>query len=342
MSKIVLVAGGTGGHVFPALCVAKKLNELGYKVEIITDSRGSKYCDNISYIDVTIHKINNKNRLLLYLYILLNLLKNLFKFLINRPNCVIGFGGYPSIAPVLAAQILGIKNCVHEQNAVVGQANKYLSKFASKVLTSFDIVKGLNGICVGNPTRFEHLYSNKLPEKSNDIFTILIFGGSQGATIFTDVIAQAICNLASQYKLRIYHQARVSDIEKLISMYEQKNIEFQVLPFFNNMDELYEKANLVISRSGASSIFEIIGFKNISILIPYSKSKNGDQLANAEFLSKNNAAILINESELSIEKIQNTINSVISGNFNYISNNISKLKMENCTEKFISQIICLK
>ena len=238
-----------------------------------------------------------------------------------------------------------------------------------------------NGICVGNPTRFEKLYDNELynnKRANNKIFTILIFGGSQGTAIFSN-IARTLCKIT--IPLRIYHQARSSDIEKLIELYSNTSIDYTVMPFFTNIEELYQQADLVISRSGASSIFEIIGFKKPSILIPFAKSINGDQLANANFLASHHAAIVVPEtlvsktlvlealefnadkfmtnmpsadvsdkgpiSDMLTSKIPesadylfNIINELINNpnTLNNLYQNLCKLDFNNCTKKFVYEI----
>ena len=349
MKQIVIAAGGTGGHVFPALCLAKSLSNKDYKVEFIVDKRGKKYLDNTenSNIKITVQNINNKSRIALYISVIKNIILNIFKFIFNRPRYIIGFGGYPSFAPVIAGQILGIKNAIHEQNAVIGKANKVLSKFTNNIFTSFENVIGIKYsnkvIYTGNPTRYDSIY-NTIEEYSpdnKDVFTILIFGGSQGTAIFSDIVTDTICKLSNQYKITVYQQARQEDINKINRAYSECNIDYYVSSFFDNINELYMIADLVISRSGASSVFEIIGFKKASILIPYSKSINGDQMANATYLGQKKAAIVISDTIITVDILYNKIEYLINNReeLKTISHNLSNIKLTNSTENLLNNIL---
>lgn len=311
MPRVIVAAGGTGGHVFPAECIANQLVQAGYDVEFITDQRGLKFIK-CSTFKITEQKIYNTSKPKLVYGILKNLCINIYKFIKSRPVCVIGFGGYPSFAPVIAAQILGIRTAIHEQNAVIGRANAVLAFNAKAILTAFRSTMGLYRLIsqkvkyVGNPTRFDSIYINaKRP--NNSIFTLLVFGGSQGAKLFADTIAPAICKIGN---VRVFHQARSADIEKICDMYKKAGINATVSLFFNNMAELYQQADLVISRAGASTVFEIIGFRIPAILIPFSRSVNGDQLANAKALG--HGAIVLDENELNIDKVADIIVELIN------------------------------
>ena len=347
--RIVIVAGGTGGHVFPALCLAKELSNKKYDIEFITDNRGIQYLNNINdnNIIITVQNINNK---FLIIWLLLLIILNTFKFIINRPLCIIGFGGYPSFAPVFAGQILRIKTAIHEQNAVIGRANKVLSKLATNIFTSFENTIGINKsnkvLYTGNPTRYDDVY-NSIKEYSinnnDNVFTILIFGGSQGAAIFADIVTGTICKLTDKYKIKVYQQARQEDIRKIQELYSKYNIEHCVDSFFNNINELYIIADLVISRSGASSIFEIIGFKKATILIPYSKSINGDQITNATYLGQLNAAIVLNDNIITVDILYNKIEYLINNKqeLKTMSHNLANINLQNSTNNLLNNVLLL-
>ena len=347
--RIVIAAGGTGGHVFPALCLAQALSNRNYKVEFITDNRGFKYLSNIkdNNIRITVQNINNKSRITLYLSVLKNIILNIFKFIFNRPTYIMGFGGYPSFAPVFAGQLLLIKNAIHEQNAVMGNANKVLSNLTNNIFTSFENTVGINKsnkvIYTGNPTRYDDVYSSigEYNMNDNSIFTILIFGGSQGSTIFADIVTNTICKLSNKCKIKVYQQARKEDISKIKELYNNYGIEYSVESFFNNINELYTIADLVISRSGASSIFEIIGFKKSSILIPYRKSINGDQVANATYLAQQNAAIVINDNIITVDILYNKIDYLINNKqeLNTMSHNLSNINLNNSTINLLENVL---
>ncbi|MDR2667284.1 MAG: undecaprenyldiphospho-muramoylpentapeptide beta-N-acetylglucosaminyltransferase [Holosporales bacterium] len=339
---VVVAAGGTGGHVFPALCVARELSSPDISVVFATDQRGQQYLEEFKSTAV-IQCISTSSKFFLYVSVLLSLCLAAVYLLRKRVNLVIGFGGYPSVPFVLAAQLLGIKTIIHEQNAVVGKANKLLTKMSTKVITSFGAVQNLsrtkNVFFVGNPTRYEQEYTSK-KHSNNRIFTILVFGGSQGAKFFSEDIVSAICETAKTFSIKVIQQARQEDIQKIQNAYDAYGVDCLISTFFDTIDTMYKKSNLVVSRSGASSIFEIIGFQKPAILIPYPKSTNGDQMENAKFLEKHGAAIVIGEADISVERLKQVIQHLIEDETSrYImSKNLKKLYIKDTTKKF-AQIV---
>lgn len=331
--EIIIVAGGTGGHVFPAVSVADELSSK-FKILFVTDERGKKYAG--KYKDsAIIQSINNKSRIGLYISVGINTLKSLYFLSRNKPSCVVGFGGYPSIPFVLAAQLLRIKTVVHEQNAVIGLANKLLSKMATKTMFSF------NGY--GTPTRFENVYDGFIYTHSQKPhFRLFIIGGSQGSQIVTKNVVQCLCSLPQQIRLNlfVYHQTRPEDIDYVREMYQNHSISCQVQSFFHNMGEIYRDVDLIVSRSGASTVFEIIGFKIPVLLIPFSGSINGDQKANAKVLEDAGMARVFDENDL--EKLTETIQELYDdrGLLVKMSESAQKLYVRDIT-KLIAETICL-
>ena len=309
---VIIAAGGTGGHVFPAVSVAKKLMEKGYDVLFSTDERGKKYLKEFANKSI-VYKINTKSRIKLYTSIIFSIIKSFIFLAFNRPSCIIGFGGYPSVPFVFSGQALFVKTIIHEQNAVFGKANAMLSKFADKILLSFDTPHKNNKYeYTGNPTRFDDIYEKVVysPCKKKTIF---VMGGSQGASVMSGIVKDAILSLNKEItdNLFVYQQTRKEDLEKVASDYKKSKINCQVADFFNNVDEIYTLSDLVISRSGASSIFEIIGFKRPSVLIPYKKSINGDQEANAKFMEEKKASIVLDENNLDFEKFREILSNIL-------------------------------
>ncbi|MDR3031224.1 MAG: undecaprenyldiphospho-muramoylpentapeptide beta-N-acetylglucosaminyltransferase [Holosporales bacterium] len=341
--KIIIAAGGTGGHVFPAVCVASELKKNNIAILFATDKRGAKYLGSFEK-EAIIQNINTSSRLKLYFSLLINIVYAIFYLLKSKCDCVIGFGGYPSVPYVLAAQILRKKTLIHEQNAVIGKANKLLSLFASKIITSFENTKNLAKSQkvknIGMPTRFENEYDSEENLK-NKKFTILTFAGSQGARIFSKLITDALLSLEKD--IVAYSQVLPEDKDFVECQYRKAQIEYKVSDFFHNIGDLYKQADLVISRSGASSVFEIIGFGKPSILIPYKKSINGDQEENAKFLLKRNAAFVIDEAEISSQKLKKIILEVINNpnQINSMKENLKKLYIPNITKKLSDEIISL-
>ncbi|MDR1289116.1 MAG: undecaprenyldiphospho-muramoylpentapeptide beta-N-acetylglucosaminyltransferase [Holosporales bacterium] len=319
-NRIAIVAGGTGGHVFPALCVAEHLILEGNDVIFVTDLRGNRYLESFRGGKKIVQNIDTSTRIRLYGSLFLYTIRSIISMLLSRVDCVVGFGGYPSIPFVLAAQILRIKTIIHEQNATLGKANRVLSVVARKVLTSFPDTKNLNkasdkkNITTGNPTRFdkEICKTSSREKKYSDVFTILIIGGSQGARIFSGSVADTICDISEKYKLRVIAQCRPDDVKILEEKYEAAGIEHKISPFFEDIGELYDEADLVISRAGASSIFEIIHFQKPAILIPFPYSINGDQMANAQFLGDRGAAIVIEEDYIDRQNLAKHLEHIIN------------------------------
>ena len=231
----------------------------------------------------------------------------------------------------------------------MGNANKVLSKLTNNIFMSFKNTTGVKmsskTVYTGNPTRYDALYDSikEYNINNNDSFTILIFGGSQGAAIFADTVTNTICELSNKYKIKVYQQARQEDINKIKELYSRHNIEYYVEPFFNNINELYTIADLVISRSGASSIFEIIGFKKASILIPYSKSINGDQIANATHLSMKEAAIVLSDTIITVEILYNKIEYLINNRneLKIMSHNLCDINLTNSTTNLLNNVLNL-
>ncbi len=339
--RIILCAGGTGGHVFPAISIAKKLSSMGYDVCFSTDRRGVKYLGDYSKNSIVYNTITS-SRILLYISLILNIMRGIFYLLFHeRPLFIMGFGGYPSIPLVFAGQILGIKTIIHEQNANLGKANRLLSKFAREVITSFySISSNKKYINIGNPTRYDGIYNNIM---YNHTKKILIIGGSQGASIMSDIIADSICHLEDDLKREIfvYHQSRESDIENVMKKYDKSGIKYDVKSFFNNMDEIYQDVSIVISRSGSSSIFEIIGFKRPSILIPYSKSINGDQKFNAKFMEDRGYSIVFDENNINVKELSRSISNLFqnSDKLFEISNKMKSVCKGNTTDRIVEEIL---
>lgn len=336
--KILIAAGGTGGHVFPATCVALELQKRGAEVVFATDVRGERYLKEFAK-GAIIQEISTSSRGRLYFSLLRQTVKSFSYLLKNDFDAILGFGGYPSVPFVLAGQLLFKKTFIHEQNAVIGKANKLLSHFAKKIFVSFPKTKNLNNsskvVFVGMPTRFENEYDKE--SVKNKKFTILVFGGSQGAKIFSENIAKIICSLKKD--LMVYNQVPENFKESTKKIYEAHGIECVVESFFENIDELYRQADLVVSRSGASSIFEIIGFKKNSILVPYKMSINGDQEANAKFLSSNDAAVVIQEQEIE-QKLAEVVQKFVESpdEFKIIQENLDKLYKQNITKMFANEL----
>lgn len=289
--KIILAAGGTGGHTIPALSFARELSD-EFDVTVISDERGMK---NLSVPDKVILNLlslkffQKRGAVFKFLGItelLLHTFLTILKFLKNRPAYVVGFGGFPSFPAICAAFILRIPYGLHEQNAILGRVNRLFAKHASKVFTSFKDTKNapLSSLHIGNPIRKEFLNPPLPISKSHEKINILIMGGSQGASVFANTIPNGIKLLPQSIKdqIFIYQQTRPADQQKVQDIYVHMNIKNQTSTFFSNVPELMNTADLIITRAGASTVFEIMALNKKALLVPYPFAVDNHQFINAQ------------------------------------------------------------
>lgn len=320
--KILLVCGGTGGHIFPAVALADEMKNQSIAYGFSTDPRG------LEFLNKTEHKIDMISNIKRFSHIWgkivyplsmgFELLKCLIHLTLNRPAAVIGFGGYPSVPCVLAAQILRIPTIIHEGNALLGKANRFLAKYAKTVCLSFkDTKHALKWVhkskYTGMPIRSSVLELEHFNKQAQEKINIVVVGGSQGAKIFGEVIPKAIALLDKkmQSQLHIFHQARKNQIDEITEFYKTLQCSAVVLPFLNPIADYYKKADLVISRSGASTVAELCVAKLPALLIPFAASEEGDQTVNAHQLSINDAAWVFPEYEVTPDKIMHILQTII-------------------------------
>jgi UDP-N-acetylglucosamine--N-acetylmuramyl-(pentapeptide) pyrophosphoryl-undecaprenol N-acetylglucosamine transferase len=350
--KIIISAGGTGGHLFPAIALADYLKSKGHLVELITDLRCQKYLtmNELQYS----HFIDARPISLLNPLSVINLLKSVFSSwrIIRKlkTDFVISFGGYPTIPAQIAALAFGYKIIIHEQNSVAGRVNKLFSFVSALVFTSYKETRGFREgskfIYSGLPIRRNILAKNK-KNKNNNLFTILIIGGSQGASIFSRIIPDAIAKLDKKYhkKLRVIQQVRQKDeIAKLEQFYNKLGVESQISDFFIDMDQLYNLSDCIIARSGASSVAEIAYNKIPAILIPYKLAKDNHQYFNAKYLFDSEAAMLINEEDLTIDNLSDKLELLLEdGKMRQkIQNNLQKIDNIDAAQIIESKLIKLQ
>lgn len=323
---IILAAGGTGGHMFPAQALSEALLAEGWRVRLSTDERGARYTGGFSHA-VEVAQVSSATfarggvlaKLSVPFRIAAGTLSALRAMRRDRPAVVVGFGGYPSIPALAAAWLLRIPRVIHEQNGVLGRVNNLFAKRVTKVACGTwptELPKGVEGVYLGNPVRGTVLKRAGAPYivPGDYPMSIVVIGGSQGARILSDVVPEAIAGLpeAIRRNLRVSHQAREEDHERVVAAYAQADVVAEVAPFFQDVPARMAEAQLVISRSGASSVADISAIGRPSILIPLAAAIRDEQTANARGLVEADAAIMIPESRLDATSLGAQIEAVLT------------------------------
>ncbi|MFL5239146.1 MAG: undecaprenyldiphospho-muramoylpentapeptide beta-N-acetylglucosaminyltransferase [Rhizomicrobium sp.] len=319
MTTIVLSAGGTGGHLFPAQALAAELMHRGRSIVLMTDARGRNYhtaFPGAMLATVPSASPSNTNlagRLFAPFQILAGIFIGFFKLLHLKPAAVVGFGGYPSLPVMLAARIAGFPTAIHEQNAVLGRVNRLIAQYMRAIAASFPFArfapKDSQRIhYTGNPVRPEAAALSHAPYSASGEsgpVRILIFGGSQGAKVLSEIVPAALASLplSIRNRLDIVQQGRPEDIGNLRSAYDEAGIRAEVADFFADMPQRMSAAHLVISRSGASTISELAVIGRPSILVPYPFATDDHQTANASVLAEAGAAWLIPQREFTADTL---------------------------------------
>ena len=338
---ILITAGGTGGHIFPAECLAWEFNKIGWDVIVISDKRGSRFVKTfppdikIFIQDVVSLNFRNPFKLLLSIYMILKgFFYSSYLLIIYKPCVVVGFGGYPTFPTILAAKIFRFKLVLHEGNAILGRVNKLFSRNANAVACGFWPTIAPSGsklFFTGNPLRNKILSKKtklfKLPQ--NGKLNLVVIGGSQGANFFSKSIPDSVSKLSTSLKKRLHiiHQARTPDCQILKKEYQKLGIKYEVKNFFYNIEDIFSDAHLIIARAGASTISEVLFFGKPLILIPIRNSIFDHQRLNANILSVKEAAFCIDEKECTSSYLAKQISKILSDNklAKKLSSNAKKL-----------------
>lgn len=307
--KVLIATGGSGGHIIPALAIAKELKDQNIKVEFI--GAGGIFTHLVEKQGFVFHNIkafkyNNRGfigkiKALVFTY--LSVIGALLQMRKIKPDYVLGMGSYASIATVFAAKLMGINTAIHEQNVKPGRTNKILMRFAGKIFLSFEETKQFladrinekNEIVVsGCPVEQKVLDAQTLERAEDGKFRILVLGGSQGARILSDVVPQALITLPEEIKkdLIVVQQTRPEDLERVKAMYEEYNIEHELATYFNDVPEKTRQTNLVIARSGAGTVCETATLGRVAIFVPLLLA-DGHQMENARILTDKNASFIL-------------------------------------------------
>jgi UDP-N-acetylglucosamine--N-acetylmuramyl-(pentapeptide) pyrophosphoryl-undecaprenol N-acetylglucosamine transferase len=322
---LVIAAGGTGGHMFPAQALAEAMLNKGWRVKLSTDERGARYTSGFPH-SVQVSEVASATfarggimaKIAAPFRIVLGVGSAFWGMLLDRPAMVVGFGGYPSIPALSAATLLRCKRMIHEQNGVLGRVNQVFAKWVNGVACGSwptPLPAGVEGVYTGSPVRSAVLKREGAPyiPPGDYPMALLVMGGSQGAKILSDVVPAAIAKLPEDIllHLRVFHQARPEDHDRVNEYYIKAGINADVQPFFQDLPRRMSEAQLVISRAGASSVADISVIGRPSILVPFAAAAADHQTANARGLVEAEAAILIPESLLAVDTLAEHIQTIM-------------------------------
>lgn len=309
---VIIAAGGTGGHMFPAAAFAAEMRDRGWAVGLMSDARGLRYADSfpadwkeeVHAASPNLRKPWTLPGAALKIWGGINSAARTMKRL--KPALVAGFGGYPAFPALSAANRKGVPILIHEQNAVLGRVNRRFAGKAAAVASGFERLDRLPGgaahYAVGNPVRAPIAAKRETPFPPTDgDLTIFITGGSQGAKILGEMIPLAIANHTPpplRARLKVVQQVRKEQLEAVRAVYDKVGLRHELRSFFSDMPEQLAKAHLVIARSGAGTVSEIAAVGRPSILIPLRIAMDDHQTANAEALVEAEAADMILEDNL--------------------------------------------
>lgn len=330
--RVVIACGGSGGHIFPAIALAQGLKDKNKDIDLlfvgsnaVLDRRIFEK-ERLRYRLLSSNKLSYKVSLKMTAFftkLFFDILKSFFILLKYSPDAVIGFGGYVSGPVVFTAHLLRIPKIIHEQNVIPGRANSVLSRFADKIAITFEETRKYLGrfahkaVFTGNPIRMTLLKDGKAGNMKNlgldlNKFTILVIGGSQGAHNLNKAFLTALTKINRKkiLLLQVIHITGITDYGWTSQAYKEMGLEHKVFSFIDNIEEAYSVSDLVVTRSGASAIFEVAYFGKPMILIPYPFAMS-HQTENARVFSKNGAAIQIDEKEMSADLIKEKIESLL-------------------------------
>ncbi len=320
MPRLLLAAGGTGGHMFPAQALAEHLRNMGWEIAMITDVRGCKHAGKIPadpIINVEAATISPRKpfKAIRGIFRLNKGVAQSKKFIKDwKPDVVVGFGGYPAFPAMRAAQSLGVPTLIHEQNAVLGRVNRVFAKRAKIVASGFEALArlpiGAKHKCIGNPLRAQIL--DAIPTtytEPKDSIKLLIVGGSLGARSISEVMPEAISLLPLELRnrLQVVQQTRAESLGHARKVYDEAGVTHLCEPFFTDIQTHLASAHFIVARAGASSVSEIAAMGKPSLLVPLAIAMDDHQTENAKALKSLEAADILPESEFTPERVKSTL-----------------------------------
>jgi UDP-N-acetylglucosamine--N-acetylmuramyl-(pentapeptide) pyrophosphoryl-undecaprenol N-acetylglucosamine transferase len=320
---ILLAAGGTGGHLFPAEALATELSRRGRLVALVTDTRVDAWVERfpgevhtltagtVTGASLT-SKLRGGWRLVKGIMQANSLMGQL------SPLAVVGFGGYPTVAPLLVASMKNIPTLIHEGNAVMGRANRFLAPRIQRIATGFPLKQNDfpdKTIVTGNPVRKPVLHAADTPYPvpvAGGPLRVLVFGGSQGAKVMSDVVPNALHNLPEEIRARLHvtQQAREEDVFRVQTSYAKHGIAAEVAAFFSDLPARMAESHLVISRAGASTVSELAVIGRPAILVPLPGALDQDQASNAEVITQAGGAVTMLQNDFSPNHLAELVSSL--------------------------------
>lgn len=328
-NNVILAAGGTGGHMFPASAIARNMQNEGYNVHLLTDKRGMAYVTRLTAMDVheipaaTVYTGGLISFPLKLMTLVFTFCVSLVLILRLQPKVIIGFGGYPSFGPVMAGLLLRRQVLVHEQNAVLGRVNRLAAGLGASVATSYTNTVNVPLRAAerlrktGNPLRPAVLKAAEGSYRylgTSRPFDLLVFGGSQGAKLFSEIVPQALALLPAMQRrrLRIVHQVVKDDMRNVLNAYSSLGIYAEIRDFFDDLPRRMRRAHLVIGRGGASTIAELAALGTPSLIVPLASSLDQDQAHNVREMAEAEAAIMVKQYDFSAAKLAEILESLMS------------------------------
>ena len=322
MSVIVLSAGGSGGHLFPAQALAGELTRRGRSIVVMTDRRFADYATHFPGARIETVPSSPFNAIAAPFKIAAGIVLAFTKLLRLKPAAVIGFGGYPSVPVMLAASLARLPTAIIEQNAVVGRANRLVMNKVKLVAAAFPIARfapkdASKIVLTGNPLRPEvtALWGAPYPmPQPGGPLRLLVFGGSQGARAFSRIVPAALTLLPTALKHRLFvvQQCRAEDMQKVHEIYTNAEIRADLAPFFSDLPQRMAGAHLVIGRSGAGTVAELMAIGRPAILVPLPYALDDNQTPNADILAEAGAAWRVREGDLSPELLAQMLTEIFS------------------------------
>lgn len=352
--KILIIAGGTGGHIFPGLTLASEFKNKGFEIYWLGTSVGLEQklvAPSYPLFNISMRGVRGKNiwgKVITPYLLIKAIIEALLIIRKINPDIVLGMGGYVSGPGGIAAWLSGKPLIIHEQNSIAGYANRMLAKIASVALAGFphSFPSSVAVKTIGNPIRNSILRlpppkircQNRPTEKIN----ILILGGSQGARALNEILPLSMKDFLLKDQLSIWHQTGKLDHEKVQQAYQNLQMEGKVEPFIDDMAAAYEWADLIICRSGALTVAEIAAVGVASILIPFPQAVDNHQYYNARYLEEVDAAFIIEQKDLSKEKVVGLLQLLMDDRKRLITmaENARKLAYPNAVQEAVN--ICLE